>query len=93
MNYIKIDENARILIEDNNYTLEYKVAKGDFQGKKGIGFHWVLGGYFHTLDTLLKDYVINAPSHANPSNIKCLQDVCTCIQEAEAKIEKLIHKK
>lgn len=93
MNYIKIDENSRILIEDNNYTLEYRVAKGDFQGKKGIGFHWVLGGYFPTLDSLLKDWVTNAPSHANPSKIKCLQDVCKIIQDAEKHIENLIHKK
>lgn len=81
-----------MLIEDNNYTLEWKVPKGDFQGKQGIGFKWDLGGYFPTLDSLLKDFVINAPSHAKPSEIKSLQDVVDCINEAEAKIEKLIHK-
>jgi hypothetical protein len=92
MNYIKIADNARMLIEDSNYTLEWKIPKGDFQGKKGIGFKWDLGGYFPTLDTLLKDYVINAPSHSNQGEIKSLQDVVACINEAEAKIEKLIHK-
>lgn len=93
MQTIKIDENSRILIEEDNYTLEYRIPKGEFQGKKGLGFRWIIGGYFPTLDSALKDWVINAPSHQKASRIKCLQDVVKCIQEAEKHIEELIHKK
>jgi len=93
MGYIKISETARMLLEDNNYTLEYKVPKGDFQGKKGIGFKWEIGGYFNSLDHLLQDWVRNAPSHQNDREtaLKTLQDVVDCIRSAEKHIEKLIH--
>jgi hypothetical protein len=95
MGYIKIEDHARMLIEDNNYTLEWRIPKGDFQGKKGIGFTWQLGGYFQSLDALLKDYVINRPSHLKPSETAArnLNEVVKCIQEAEKRIEKLIHNK
>jgi hypothetical protein len=95
MAYIKIDDHARMLIEDNNYILEWKVPKGDFQGKKGIGFHWILGGYFPSVDSLLKDYVINRPSHQKDGEMppRNLQEVVDCIQKAEKRIEKLIHNK
>ena len=92
-NYVKIDENSRMICEDANYTLEYRVPKGDFQGKKGIGFKWEINGYFPTVESLLQDWVRNAPSKQNPSKIKELNDVVKCIQDAEAHIESLIHKK
>ena len=93
MNNIKIDENTRMLIEDNNYTLEYRVPKGEFMGKKAVGFKWVLGGYFPTLDTLLQDYIKNAPSHPNASDlpVRNLKEVVDCIQRAEKRVEELIH--
>ena len=62
MHKIKIDDNARILIDDYNYILQYKVPKGDFRGVKGVGFKWELGGYFADLVSLAQDYVLTAPS-------------------------------
>ena len=92
MNYIKIEEHARLLIEDNNYTLEWKVPKGEFQGKKGIGFRWELGGYFPDMASMCMDYIKNRPSHLKPSEtpLRNLQEVVKCVQEAEKRIEKLI---
>lgn len=94
MSYIKIDENARMLVEDNNYVLEWKVKSGVRPDgtEPTKEFKWVLGGYFPELDALLRDYVKNAPSHQNQGKIKSLQDVVDCIREAEANVTKLIHK-
>ena len=89
MHKIKIDENARIIIEDLNYTLEYRVPKGDFQGKKGIGFKWQVGGYFPDLVSLAQDYVLNAPSKQK-SSINTLQELRQTIKEAENKIVSLL---
>ena len=83
-----------MLIEDKNYTLEWKVKAGVRPDGKDPAseYKWVLGGYFATLDQLLLDYVASSPSHQNDGKIKSLQDVCKVIQDAEATIKKLIHK-
>ena len=90
MNKVKIDKNSRVLIEDNNYTLEYRVPKGDFRGKKGVGFKWQLGGYFPTMEQLLNDWVRNAPSKQKDGQIKELKDIVDCIKNAEQHIAKLL---
>lgn len=92
MKYIKIDDNSRFSCEDSNYILEYRIKKGDFQGKKGVGFKWDIAGYFPNIDTLLNDWVTNAPSHSE-KELKTLRDVVAVIQNAETHIEKLVHKK
>ena len=90
MKPVKIDDTTRMFVEDDNYTLEYKVPKGDFGEKKGTGFKWVLGGYFATIDQILYDYCKNAPSHQKEGSIKSLQDIVDCIREARETIKKLI---
>lgn len=52
---------------------------------------WVIGGYFPTIDTLLQDWVINAPAHSDKP-LQSLQDVVDVIRKAEKHITTLIHK-
>ena len=92
MNKVKIDDTTRILVEDDNYTLEYKVKSGlKPDGTKSTKeFKWVLGGYFPTIEQVLNDYVKNAPSHQKDGSIQSLQDIIDCIREARETIKKLI---
>ena len=83
---IKIDEEARIKVEDNNYTLQYKRKNGKDENR------WDVGGYFSTVESLLKDYVTNAPARSNQA-IHDLKGLIFCIQEAERHIERLLIKK
>lgn len=78
---IPIDEVSRIRIENNNYVLELKLRENK---------RWVVDGYFPTLDSLLQDWVHNAPVRHEKS-LKSLQEVVDIIQAAEAKMVKLIH--
>jgi len=89
MKTIKIDKNSRIKLDEFNYILEYRIPKGDFGEKKGIGFKWELGGYFPTLEVLAQDYVSNAPLRLK-SSITTLKEVVSIIQSAEKRITKLI---
>lgn len=87
---IPIDENSRMFIEDNNYTLQYRRTGIDPKtGKMGKGDMWVLGGYFPTMDTLLQDWVINAPAHAKQPP-ESLKEVCQIIKDAEKLITNLL---
>lgn len=86
---IPIDKNSKIEIEDNNYILYYKVKDSKAKTEKKT---WALGGYFPTLDTLLQDWVINAPAHTSEA-LTSLKQVVEIIQRAEKHIETLIHKK
>lgn len=83
---IKIDETSRIKVEDNNYTLQYKRKTGKDKNR------WDVGGYFPTVDSLLKDYVINAPTRSSQA-IHDLKGLVSCIHDAERHIEKLLIKK
>jgi hypothetical protein len=85
MQTISIDENSRILLEDNNYTLQYKRKDSKAKGGK----IWAVGGYFPTLATLLQDWVINAPAHTD-TPLRTLQELVIYIQKAEKHIENLI---
>ena len=75
---IPIDENAGMLVEDNNYTL-YRRA----------GSAWRVDGYFPTIDTLMRDWVVNAPAHAKTPP-KSLQEVVDIIRQAEETIKRLV---
>jgi hypothetical protein len=94
MNYIKIDENARMLLEDANYTLEWKVKSGIRpDGKKSSSeFKWVLGGYFPTLASLCQDYISNAPRHLKHGEkpLSTMKEVVEYIQKADRHINNLI---
>lgn len=83
---IKIDDESRIKVEDNNYTLQYKRKTEKDENR------WDIGGYFPTVESLLKDYVINAPTRSSHA-IHDLKGLIVCIQEAERHIEKLLIKK
>jgi len=80
-NVVPIDENSKIEISDNNYILLYKAPKG-----------WKVGGYFPTIESLLNDWVVNAPAHSGKA-LNSLKEVVDIIQKAEKHIEKLIHGK
>lgn len=82
---IEIDDGSRIKVEDNNYTLQYKrkTENGEIR--------WDLGGYFPTLEYLLKDWVINSPTRSSRA-IRDLKGLVSCIQEAERHVERLLMK-
>ena len=92
MKRIKIDNTTRVLVEDNNYTLEYKTKSGmNPNGDKPTKeFKWVLGGYFPTIEQVLNDYCKSSPSHQKDGEIQSLQDIIDCIKKAEETIKKLI---
>ena len=74
------------MIEDNNYTLQYRVKNSKAKTERK---HWAVGGYFATLEHLLKDWVTNAPARTERP-LATLQEVVKCIQKAEDHIDKLI---
>jgi hypothetical protein len=84
---IPIDKNSKIELEHDNYILYYRIkdSKAKNEGKK-----WVIGGYFPNLDTLLQDWVVNAPAHTSES-LTSLQQVVDVIQKAEKHMVDLIH--
>lgn len=83
---INIDDESRIKVEDNNYTLQYKRKTGKDKNR------WDVGGYFPTVESLLKDYVINAPTRSSHA-IHDLKGLISCIQDAEKHIERLLTEK
>ncbi len=89
---IKIDKNSRIVLQDNNYKLEYRVkCKEKPDGAKPVNdYRWELGGYFRTLDNLAESWIDNYPSHCE-ENIKTLKELIKVIRDARDKIIKLIN--
>ena len=87
---IKIDKNSRIIISDNNYTLEYKVKCGNKPdgSKPASPFKWEIGGYFRSLEELAEDWIDNAPAHSE--KIKDLKELVTVIRNARDRITKLL---
>jgi hypothetical protein len=83
---IKIDENSKIEIEDNNYILYYR--RKDSNAKKEC-HKWEINGYFPTLEVLLQDWARNSPAHT-VAPLTSLQEVVNCIQKAEERVAKLI---
>ena len=87
---IQIDENSKIEVEDNNYILFYKsLGKDPKTGKPATAKNWTVGGYFPTMESLVNDWVINAPAHKSEA-IRDLKGLVDCIQDAEKRITKLI---
>lgn len=84
---IPIDKNAKFKIEDNNYILYRKIQDSKAKDEKS---KWLISGYFPTLDSLLQDWVKNAPAWTQDS-LRTLQDVVDVIQKAEKRVEQLIH--
>jgi hypothetical protein len=92
MTYIQLDPKARMDIGDNNYTLEYLIKNNEGHANTKNTLRWSVAGYFPSVDTLLADYIRNAPTRSSKV-IECLGDVITCIKAAEKHIEELIHNK
>jgi len=94
MNTIEIDENTKVLLEPDNFTLMIRVKSGIAPGGKvaKAEYSWRIEGYYATLVSALQSYVTNAPARRKDGEIKDLSDAVRCIQEAEKHIETLIHK-
>lgn len=75
---INIDENSRIKIEYDNYILQYKRKTEKDENR------WDMAGYFPTLESLAKDWIINAPTRSSHA-IHDLNGLAECIKEAEEK--------
>lgn len=81
---INIDNDTRMLIEVENYTLQFRR-----KSKKLIS--WRVDSYHTNLTSLSLAYLNSAPQRANNA-IKSLDDIVVAIREAEARICKLIIK-
>jgi hypothetical protein len=88
---INIDEDSRIRIEEDSYTLEYRVKVGlrPDGTKSNKEFRWIIGGYFPTLVSLANDWVSNAPARRKAS-ISTMKELVETIQNAEEYITNLI---
>lgn len=90
-NPIKITEYAKLSVEDNSYVLHYRVKAG----KKPNGsdakseWKWMLGGYFPTAGSALRDFVVNAPVYSE-KELKSLKDLVGCIKKAEGRMTELL---
>lgn len=94
---IEIDEDSRIRVEENNYTLEYRVKVGlkPDGTKSDKEYRWIVGGYFPSLVALANDWVSNAPARKKDGDlpIKNMRELVECIQNAEKHITSLIEGK
>ncbi|MFZ2226479.1 MAG: hypothetical protein WA064_03415 [Candidatus Moraniibacteriota bacterium] len=92
-NPIKITDYARMYVEDNNYTMEYRVKTGVTPGggKAKNEWKWILGGYFPTIESAFRDFVENAPIYS-PEELKSLRDLVECIKTAEERMTELLGK-
>jgi len=88
---ISIDEDSRIRIEENNYTLEYRVKVGlkPDGTKSDKEFRWIVGGYFPDLVSLSIDWINNVPARRKAS-ISTIKELAEIIQNAEKHITDLI---
>lgn len=80
---ISIDENSRIIIESENYILEYR-------RKSKSKISWRVAGYFPDLVSSCLDYLNNAPRGADNA-IKDINGIVVAIQIAETRICKIIN--
>jgi|GEM_PF-6488440 len=90
-NPIKISDYARMSVEDNNYTMEYRIKAGTKpDGSQARGeWKWILGGYFPTIGSALRDFVANAPVYSS-EELKTLKELADCIKDAEKRMTELL---
>ena len=83
MNHIiPIDENARILVEPLNFTLQYRrISKTKIS--------WRTDGYFSDMTSLIAEYINTSPQRADNA-IMSLEELTATLQEAEAKFSHII---
>lgn len=75
---ISIDENSRIIIEPENYILQYRR-----KSKKCLAYR--TDGYFPDLVSLANEYLNTSPQHADNA-IKSIDEMVAIIKEAETRI-------
>ncbi|PIU07791.1 MAG: hypothetical protein COZ85_00460 [Candidatus Moranbacteria bacterium CG_4_8_14_3_um_filter_34_16] len=81
---IPIDDNAQIVIEPENYILQYR-------RKSKSQISWRTAGYFSDLISLATEYLNEAPKRADNA-IKDINGIVVTIERAETRICKLISK-
>jgi hypothetical protein len=83
MNHIiPIDENARILVEPLNFTLQYRrISKTKIS--------WRTDGYFSDMASLITEYINMSPQRADNA-IMSLEELTATLREAEAKLSHII---
>lgn len=91
---VKIDEDTRFSMNDDSYVLEHRIETAPrTDGKPNIAkFHWITDGYYPSLASMLTSYVTNAPRRKNSTKIHTIQGVIDRINDAEARIIKLLPK-
>jgi len=92
-NPIIITDYARMYVEDNNYTMEYRIKAGTTPGgeKARNEWRWICGGYFPTAESAFRDFVDNAPIYS-PEELKTFKDLVECIKTAEKRMTELLGK-
>ena len=83
---IPIDEKSRIVIESQNYILQYRRISRN--PKKCPA--WRTDGYFATLTHLAEEYLNSSPRRADNS-ITSISEIVVIIKKAEARICELIN--
>ena len=79
---IPIDNNARIVIEPENYILQYR-------RKSKSQISWRTAGYFSEMTSLCLEY-LNASPNRPDNAIRSLEDLVDVIKQAENRICKII---
>ena len=79
---IPIDENSRILIDSENYILQ-------FRRNSKTRLSWRLGGYFPDLTSLATEYLNSSPQRAENA-ISSIEELIQSIKKAEARICQII---
>ncbi len=85
MNYIiPIDENARVLVEPLNFTLQYRrISK--------MKISWRTDGYFSDMASLIAEYLNMSPQRADNA-IMSLEELVATIREAEKRLCEMIRR-
>lgn len=81
---IPIDESARILIEPNNYILQFR------RNSKTL-LTWCTKGHFPDLTSLYL-YCLNSYPQRSENAISSIEELIQVIKKAEARICKIINK-
>ena len=79
---IPIDENSRILIEAENYALQFRR-----HSQKRIS--WRTAGYFPDLVSACLEYLNDAPRRSDNA-IRTIGEIVVIIKEAETRLRKII---
>lgn len=85
-NIIPLDTNARMVIEPDNYILQYR------RKSKASVLTWRTEGYFPDLTSICTEYINNAPRRSENA-IKSIRALIEAIEKAEENIKKILNQK